>query len=74
MLCSLRVCAKPSLAANSKSAQICEEMMKCRMGQKWLKSGIFMEKISSKMFIALDIIFSSSYNNIIEIDASIRVC
>lgn len=68
MLCSRRV------FANSKNAQICEEMMKCRMGQKWLKSGIFMAKNTGKMFIALDINFCSSYNNITEIDASIWVC
>ena len=28
------------VGGNSKKAQICEEMMKCRIGQKWLKSGI----------------------------------
>ena len=49
-------------------------IQECRIGQKWLKSGIFMAKNTRKMFIALDINFCSSYNNITEIDASIRVC
>ena len=48
--------------------------MKYGIGQKWLKSGIFMAKISGKLYIALDINFCSSYNNITKMDASIWVC